>query len=181
MTPDAVDISIIIVNFNVKYFVEQCLRSVAAASEGVSVEVFVVDNGSTDGSLEYLRPLFPTVRFIDNITNSGFGSANNVAMKISLGRYLLILNPDTLIGSDSLRAMVKYMDDNPQVGASGPKILTRTGEFDRTCKRGLPTPWVGFCRLSGLSRLFPQSRLFGKYDLLYLDSDTPAEVDALSG
>jgi len=181
MPPKQFDISIIIVNFNVKYFVEQCLRSIRSAREGLKVEIFVVDNGSSDDSLAYLRPRFDDVIFIDTGANLGFGKANNVALEQAKGRYLLILNPDTLIGEDSLREMIRYMDDHPEVGVMGPKILTRTGAFDRTSKRGLPTPWVAFCRLSGLSKLFPRSPIFGRYDLLYLDPDESNEVDSLAG
>ncbi len=175
------DVSVIIINYNVKYFAEQCIRSVYAATEGLRAELFVVDNNSSDGSIEHLTPLFPEVQFIENDNNLGFGRANNIALERSTGRYLLILNPDTLIREDSLRMMIRYMDEHPEVGAMGPKILTRDGSFDKTSKRGLPTPWVAFCRISGLSVLFPHSKLFGRYDLLYLDSDKPAQVDSLAG
>ncbi|HHE46498.1 MAG TPA: glycosyltransferase [Bacteroidetes bacterium] len=181
MKPPRTDISIIIVNYNVKHFAEQCLRSVAAATGSLNVEVFLVDNGSGDGSVEYLRSRFPAVKIIDNGGNLGFGRANNIAFRQAKGRYLLVLNPDTLLGEDTLQLLVEYMDANPQVGAVGPKILTRDGSFDTTSKRSFPTPWVAFCRFSGLARLFPRSKLFGRYDLLYLDPDQPAEVDSLVG
>ncbi|MDP8229256.1 MAG: glycosyltransferase [Candidatus Electryoneaceae bacterium] len=179
--PRPIDVSVIIVNYNVKYFVEQCLKSVYAASDGLNVELFVVDNGSTDGSLEYLMPRFPDVIFINNKGNLGFGRANNIALEQAAGKYLFILNPDTLIAEDSLKSLIAYMVEHPAVGVVGPKILTRYGGFDKTSKRGLPTPWVAFCRLSGLSRLFPRSKLFGRYDLMYLDPDKSAEVDSLAG
>lgn len=175
------DVSVIIVNYNVKYFAEQCIRSVFAAMNGLKVELFLVDNWSTDGSIEHLKSLFPDVHYIANEQNLGFGRANNLALSRATGRNLLILNPDTLVREDSLRKMVQYMDENPKVGAMGPKILTREGSFDKTSKRGLPTPWVAFCRISGLSVLFPHSKLFGRYDLLYLDPDKPAHVDSLAG
>jgi len=176
-----IDISIIIVNYNVKHFAEQCLRSVEAATGSLSVEVFLVDNGSSDESVEYLRSRFPSVTIIDNGENLGFGRANNIAFKRAQGRYLFVLNPDTLLGEDTLHALVEYMDEHPRAGAAGPKILTRDGSFDVTSKRGFPTPWVAFCRFSGLARLFPMSEFFGRYDLLYLSPDQPAEIDSLVG
>ncbi|NQT34812.1 glycosyltransferase [bacterium] len=181
MNPSTVDVSIIIVNYNVKHFAEQCLRSVEAAAGSLSTEIFLVDNGSTDGSVEYLKPLFPQVIFIDNGENLGFGRANNIALSQARGKYILVLNPDTLVGEDTLQSLVQYMDDHPRAGAVGPKILTREGSFDTTSKRGFPTPWVAFSRFSGLARLFPKSKLFGRYDLLYLDPDKPALIDSLVG
>lgn len=176
-----VDVSVIIVNYNVKHFAEQCLRSIYAASDGLNVEIFLVDNSSTDGSVEYLRSAFPQVFYIECPENYGFGRANNIAMTRSVGEYILILNPDTLIGEDSLRAMVDYLNSRPHAGAAGPMILTRYGGYDRLSKRGFPTPWVSFCRLSGLSRLFGKSRLFGRYDMQYLDPEEPASIDSLVG
>lgn len=152
-----------------------------AASEGYKLEIIVVDNNSTDNSIEFLSPRFPTVKFISNSENVGFAKANNIALSETSGRYLMLLNPDTLVGRDSLRALITYLDDHPKVGIAGPKHLNRYGIFDKASKRGLPTPWVAFCRLSGLSALFPKSSIFGKYDLLYLDPDQPSEVDSLTG
>jgi hypothetical protein len=176
-----IDVSVIIVNYNVKSFAEQCLHSVNAAIGNLSVEVFLIDNGSTDGSVEFLKTRFPTFEIIDNRENIGFGRANNIGLKRSQGKYLLILNPDTLIAEDTLQNLSDYLDAHPEVGAAGPKILTREGAFDVTSKRGFPTPWVAFSRLSGLSKIFPKSPIFGSYDLLYLDPDQPAEVDSLVG
>lgn len=181
MDTNKVDVSVIIVNYNVKHFAEQCLHSVKTATGELSIEVFLVDNGSTDGSVEYLKNRFPSVEIIVNDENLGFGRANNLALSRAKGRYLLILNPDTILGEDTIKQLVNYLDANPRAGAVGPKILTREGSFDISSKRGLPTPWVAFCRLSGLAKLFPGSRTFGRYDLLYLDPDQPAEVDSLVG
>jgi len=183
MNANPVDVSVIIVNYNVKHFAEQCLRSVQAASRDpkLRVEIFLIDNYSTDGSVEYLQPKFPDVQFIVNQENLGFGRANNQAFARAQGKYFLILNPDTLVAEDTLQALVAYLEAHPKVGAVGPKILTRDGAFDITSKRGLPTPWVAFYRLSGLARLFPHSHLFARYNLLYLDPDQPAVVDALVG
>lgn len=182
MDPKAeVDVSIIIVNYNVRYFAEQCLRSVYASRGDLTIEIFLVDNASSDQSVEHLEPLFPEVIFIANKENVGFGRANNMALSRAKGKFLFVLNPDTLLQEDSLEAMTKYMGDNPRAGVIGPKILNRYGGFDITSKRGLPTPWVAFCRVSGLSTLFPKSPTFGKYDLLYLDEDTVNQVDSLAG
>lgn len=177
----SIDLSIVIVNYNVKHFVEQCLRSVIAAGKGISLEVFVVDNASTDGSVEYLHPRFPSVTFIANSENLGFAKANNLALRRAAGRYLMILNPDTLVGEESLKTLIDYMETHPRAGVAGPKFLNRYGQFDKTSKRGLPTPWVAFCRISGLSSIFPKSALFSRYDLLYVDADKPAMVDVLTG
>lgn len=176
-----IDVSIIIVNYNVKHFADQCLRSIFASQNEIRYEVLLVDNSSSDGSVEYLQSRHPNVEYIVNDKNVGFGRANNIALKRAQGRYLLILNPDTILGEDSLSAMIEYMDAHPKAGAMGPKILTRDGSFDISSKRGFPTPWVAFCRLSGLGRIFPRSKLFGKYNLLYLDPDKSAEVDSLAG
>ncbi len=177
----AVDVSITVVNFNVKHFADQCLRSIYASKGDIDFEVFLVDNASNDGSPEYLQARHPDVNYIINRENLGFGRANNQAMERATGRYLLILNPDTILGETSLEAMVEYMDSHPEAGAMGPMILTRDGGFDVASKRGFPTPWVAFTRLSGLANLFPKSRIFGRYNLLYLDPNKPCEVDALVG
>ncbi len=179
--PSNVDVSIIIVNYNVKHFADQCLRSIRASRGNLNIEVIVVDNNSQDGSVNYLKPRFPEVKFIANAENIGFGRANNIALAKADGRYLLVLNPDTLLGEDSLAAMVNYMDENASVGAMGPKLLNRYGSFDKGSKRGLPTPWASFCQISGLAKLFPKSKTFGQYNLLYLDPERPAQVDALPG
>lgn len=176
-----IDVSIIIVNYNVRYFAEQCLRSVFAAQGSLNIEVILIDNASADHSIEHLKPLFPEVHFIENTENIGFGRANNIALRQAQGKYFLILNPDTLLQEDTLSQMCRYMEENQRAGVIGPKILNRYGGFDITSKRGLPTPWVAFCRVSGLSAMFPKSPLFGRYDLLYLDEDTPSEVDSLVG
>jgi GT2 family glycosyltransferase len=175
------DLSIVIVSYNVKHFTEQCLRSIQSSCKNLRIEVFVVDNASSDGSVEYLIPRFPSVTFIANQENLGFAKANNLALSKAVGRHLMILNPDTLVSEGALETLVAYLDSNPDVGAVGPKLLTRYGQFDRTSKRGFPSPWVSFCRLSGLAVLFPKSRLFGRYDLLYLDENQVSSIDALCG
>ena len=182
METEEVVLSIVIVNYNVKYFLEQCLLSIEAATRGMDgLEVFVVDNASTDGSLAYLQPKFPNVEFIANPDNPGFARANNQAFRRARGKYVLMLNPDTVVGEDCLRTLIYYMDERPEVGAVGLKMLNGNGVFLRESKRAFPTPWVSFCQLSGLSRLFPESPKYAQYALPYLSADEEHEVEVLAG
>lgn len=176
-----VQLSIIIVNYNVKYFLEQCLYSVRAAVEGLVTEIFVVDNHSGDGSIEYLRPKFPEVIFIENKDNPGFSKANNQAIRQSKGEYVLLLNPDTVIGEHILQHLYAFMSDHPEVGGVGVKMLDGHGRFLAESKRSYPSPWVSFCKLFGLSKLFPHSKRFSAYSLSYLNEDEQHQVDVLSG
>ena len=174
-------LSIVIVNYNVKYFLEQCLIAVHAATKGLDTEVFVVDNHSTDGSVEYLRPRFPEVTFIENNDNPGFAKANNQAIRQCKGEYILLLNPDTVIGETSLHNICRFMDAHPEAGAIGVKMLNAHGAFLPESKRSFPTPWVSFCKLFGLSKLFPNSKHFAAYSLTYLNPDEQHRVEVLAG
>lgn len=174
-------LSIVIVNYNVKYFLEQCLYSVRKASGRLDIEVFVVDNNSVDGSLDMVRAKFPEVHIIDNRKNVGFSVANNQAMEIAKGEYILLLNPDTVVQEDTFDKVVRFMDEHPDAGGLGVKMIDGKGNFLPESKRGLPTPMVAFCKVFGLSRLFPKSRLFGRYHLGYLDPEEVNEVDVLAG
>ena len=174
-------LSVVIVNYNVKYYLEQCLESVRRASQGLQVEVFVVDNLSTDGSVPYLRERFPEVTFIENNENVGFARANNQAIRQSRGEYVLLLNPDTILCEDTLRRFVDFMDAHPEAGAAGAYMLHADGTFAPESRRGLPTPFVAFCKMSGLTRLFPKSRLFGRYYMGYLDVNEVNRIEAISG
>ncbi len=180
-TTDVVDVSVIIVNYNVREFLEQALDSVERAAAGLTVETFVVDNNSVDGSVAMVRERFPHVRVIANEENVGFGRANNQAIRQANGRYLLILNPDTLLQEDTLRTLVDFMDAHPDAGASGCRILNPDGTFAPESRRAFPTPSVALYRMAGLSRLFPSSKTFGRYNMTYLPVDEVCEVDALSG
>ena len=173
--------SIIIVNYNVKFYLEQCLESVRRASRGLQVEVFVVDNLSTDGSVEYLRGRFPEVTFIANQENVGFARANNQAIRLSKGRYVLLLNPDTIVGEETLARCVEFMEAHPEAGGVGVHMLNADGTFAPESRRGLPTPFVAFCKMTGLGKLFPQSRLFGRYYMGYLDANEVNEIEVMSG
>ncbi|HYE94694.1 MAG TPA: glycosyltransferase family 2 protein [Rubricoccaceae bacterium] len=181
VTTEAFDVSVVIVNYNVREFLEQALASVERASGGLRVEVFVVDNDSADGSAQMVRARFPQVRLITNEANVGFARANNQAIREANGRYLLILNPDTLLQEDTLHALVRFMDAHPEAGAVGCRILNPDGTFALESRRAFPTPEVAFYRMMGLSRLFPHSPRFGRYNLTYLPKDEVCEVDALSG
>ncbi len=177
----SVQLSVIIVNYNVRDFLHHALVSLQKAMRGIKGEIIVVDNASDDGSVEMVRRRFPSVTLIAEKTNLGFAKANNIALKRARGKYLLLINPDTLVQEDTLRVMIKFFDENPDVGLAGCKILNPDGTFQLACRRSFPTPWVGFTKMSGLSALFPNSRLFGQYNLTYLSPDESYEIDAVSG
>jgi GT2 family glycosyltransferase len=175
------DLSIIIVSYNVTYFLEQCLQSVVKASTKLDCEIFVVDNDSVDGSVAMVRDKFPEVKLIVNRENVGFSKANNQAIEVSTGRYVLLLNPDTLVEEDTFDKTVRFMDGHPDAGGLGVKMIDGQGRFLPESKRGLPTPSVAFYKIFGLSALFPKSKTFGRYHLGYLSKDETHEVDVLSG
>ena len=174
-------LSVIIVNYNVKHFLEQCLLSVNKAIEGIEAEVFVVDNTSVDGSQQMVREKFPWVHLIDNPENVGFSKANNQAIRISKGEYVLLLNPDTVVEESTFHKCLDFMRDHPDAGAMGVKMIDGEGKFLPESKRALPTPWVAFYKIFGLSSLFPKSKTFGKYHLSYLNKEEDHEVEVLSG
>ncbi len=174
-------LSIIIVNYNVRYFLQQCLQSVRAAMAGMEAEVFVVDNNSSDGSVEMVQKLFPEIHIIANTENAGFSKANNQAIRKAKGEYILLLNPDTVVEEETFRKVCAFMDTHADAGGLGVQMIDGKGNFLPESKRGLPTPAVAFYKISGLSALFPKSRTFGKYHLGYLSKDQTHEVDVLSG
>jgi GT2 family glycosyltransferase len=171
------DLTVIIVNHNVHLFLEQCLASVRKACSGLAVEVIVIDNASEADPYLCFSAIYPEVRFLRNIRNKGFSVANNWGFRMSHGRYVLMLNPDTVVGESSFRYLCSFMDAHPDVGAAGPKMIDARGRFHAESKRGFPTPWAAFCKLFGLLRLFPKSG----YDLSYLSENDPQRVDVLSG
>jgi GT2 family glycosyltransferase len=174
-------LSVVIVNYNVKYFLEQALHAVRKACIDIESEVFVVDNHSLDGSCDMVRNLFPEVKLIENKENFGFAKANNQAIRLSQGKYILLLNPDTVIEEDCFKKVIKFMDHTPDAGAVGVKMIDGSGKFLPESKRGLPTPEVAFYKISGLAALFPKSKKFGKYHLGFLNQDQIHEVDVLAG
>lgn len=174
-------LSIIIVNYNVRYFLSACLQSVQAAVKNIDAEIFVVDNNSTDQSVEMLRADFPEIILIANNFNAGFSKANNQAIAAAKGEYILLLNPDTIVEEDCFEKCISYMDEHPEAGGMGVKMIDGAGKFLPESKRGLPTPAVAFFKISGLSKLFPKSKRFGKYHLGFLDENEIAEIEILSG
>lgn len=179
--PTPLKLSVIIVNYNVKHFLEQCLHSVLRASRNLQCEVIVVDNNSVDGSVALVRDKFPQVKLIVNQDNAGFSRANNQGILAAGGEYILLLNPDTVVQEDSFEKTIAFMDHNPEGGALGIKMFDGKGKFLPESKRGLPTPAVAFYKIFGLAALFPSSKKFGQYHLTYLDKDQTHEVAILSG
>ena len=177
------DISIIIVSYNVKEFLRGAIESVRRSLDygKLTGEILVVDNNSSDGSVEMMRSEFPTIELYALEENLGFGRANNLALRDAKGEYMLLLNPDTIVGEDTLRCMVDFMRAHSDVGLAGCKLLDADGGFQLSCRRGFPTPWASFTKLFGLAHFFPNSRLFARYNLTYLPVDGTYEVDALGG
>ncbi|MFQ5639507.1 MAG: glycosyltransferase [bacterium] len=174
-------LSVIIVNYNVKEFLEQALVSIRRALKGLAAEIIVVDNASTDGSQSMLRSAFKDVRVIQNKQNMGFAKACNQGLELAHGDYLVLINPDTIVQEDTFAKLLGFMKQHADTGMVGCKILNPDGSLQLACRRSFPTPWVAFTRLSGLSRLFPKTRLFGRYNLTYLDPEQSYEVEAISG
>ena len=175
------ELSIVIVNYNVKFFLEQCLHSVNKALKHIQGEVFVVDNNSVDGSRAMILEKFPEVNLIENKENLGFSKANNQGLRKAAGKFCLLLNPDTIVEEDSLRKCIGFMDSHPEAGALGVKMIDGKGNFLPESKRALPTPAVAFYKIFGLSALFPRSRIFGRYHLGYLSKDETHPVEILAG
>ena len=174
-------LSVIIVNYNVEYFLEQCINSVLKALAKTSGEVIVVDNCSIDGSVEMVKNKFPQIQLVENKNNTGFAKANNQAISLAKGEYVLLLNPDTVVEEDTFVKCIECMDANQKVGGLGVKMIDGKGEFLPESKRGLPTPWVAFYKIFGLSSIFKNSRKLGRYHLSYLNKDKNHEVEILSG
>lgn len=175
------DLSIIIVNYNVKEFLLNLLDSLYKALNEYESEIIVVDNASDDGSVELVRSRFPKVKLIENKSNLGFGAANNQALEVAKGKYLVLINPDTIVKEDTFTKLIDFLQDNPEAGMVGCKVLNPDGTLQLPCRRSFPGPWTSFTKITGLSKLFPKSKLFAKYNLTYLDEDETYEVDAISG
>jgi len=174
-------LSVIIVNYNVKYFLEYCLYSVVKALKNIDGEIFVVDNNSTDGSKELFQNSYPGVKFIWNTTNEGFAKANNKALLQASGDYILFLNPDTIVSEDCFEMCIAFMRSKNNLAACGVKMIDGSGKFLKESKRAFPAPMTSLYKLSGLAKLFPKSKTFSKYHLGYLDENTNHEVDVLAG
>jgi O-antigen biosynthesis protein len=174
-------LSIIIVNYNVKHFLKQCLLSVVKATKNLEVEIFVIDNNSIDSSVEMVQTEFPNVNIIANKENTGFSKANNQAMELSSGEYVLLLNPDTIVEEDTFSLCLNFMDKHSDAGGLGVKMIDGEGRFLPESKRGLPTPSVAFYKIFGFSALFPKSKIFAKYHLGFLSKEKNHEIEILSG
>lgn len=192
-------LSVIIVSYNVKYYLDQCIRSVlrafevmqgddASSSSGEKdvAEIIVVDNHSSDGSLEYLqhrypREAYPMVRFVGSNHNLGFARANNIAIRQSEAEYVLLLNPDTIVGEQVLSECIRFMDAHPDAGAAGVRMLNADGRWARESRRGLPTPVVAFFKMLGFCNRWPKHPLFGRYYMGFLPWDQPNRIEVVSG
>ncbi|MEX0684967.1 MAG: glycosyltransferase [Balneolales bacterium] len=175
------DISIIIVNYNVKEYLANLLQSINKAKRELDLEIIVIDNASSDGSIEYLKPRYPNVHFIENEYNAGFGKANNQGIKIVKGKYTLLINPDTLISEDTLTVMFNHMEVHSQTGAAGCKMLNPDGSFAPESRRSIPTPFTSLWKVLGLNKIFSSSRTFNNYYLGWMDENEAGQVPVLSG
>jgi hypothetical protein len=209
------DLGIVILNWNTRDLLRDCLRSVFASRGNITYRVCVVDNASSDDSAAIVRAEFPQALVIESPVNGGYAAGNNLGLRAlgfgphpsppsplpspepqaqergegwpkagvrgEVSRYALLLNPDTILPENALADMLAYMDARPQCGIAGPKLILPNGELDLACRRSFPTPEVSFYRLTGLSKIFPRSRLFGRYNLTYLDPDIETEVDSVVG
>lgn len=174
-------LSVIIVNYNVKYYLEQCLYSLGRALEGIDSEIFVVDNHSKDDSVGYITRRFKSVSVIDCNHNLGFARANNLAIRQASGEYVLLLNPDTFVGEDTIRNVLAFMDQHPGAGGAGVRMYNPDGSRALESRRGLPTPMTSFYKMFGLCARFPKSRTFGRYYMGYLSWDEPVRIEVISG
>lgn len=174
-------LSIIIVNYNVKYFIEQALKSVQKAAAGLDVEIIVVDNNSVDGSVQMIREAFPDVVLIANDKNVGFSVANNQGIQTAKGKYVLLLNPDTIVSENTFQTTIEFMEAHPKAGALGVKMYDGKGIYLPESKRGLPTPATALYKMTGLSALFPKSKIFNRYYLGHLSDNEVHEIEILAG
>ncbi len=174
-------LSVIIVNYNVKYFLEHCLNAVSKACKNIEAEIIVVDNASTDGSRSFLEARFSNVKFIWNETNLGFSKANNLGLKFTTGEYTLFLNPDTIVPEDCFEKCIDFFETHADCGAIGVKMIDGSGNFLKESKRSFPTPAASFYKLTGLHKLFPTHKKFAAYYAGHLSESNTASVEVLSG
>ena len=165
-------LSVVIVNYNVRLLLEECIKSVEKALDGIEGDIFVIDNNSSDGSVEYIRERFPKVHIIANKENLGFARANNQAIRMTDAEYILLLNPDTVVYENTLRGCLDFMDANPEAGGVGVRMLTREGKVAPESRRAVPTPWVAFLKMLGLT---------SRYYMSHLPWDKPGRIEVVSG
>lgn len=175
------ELSVIIVSFNVKSFLRQCLHSVGIAMEKIDCEIFVIDNNSEDGSVEMIKSEFPYVKLIINDVNAGFSAANNQGIKKSVGRFVLLLNPDTIVVKNTFSKCIDFMNGHPNAGAIGIRMINGEGRFLPESKRALPTPVTAFFKSFGFSFLFPECRILNRYYLPQIDSRETSITEVISG
>lgn len=176
-----IDLSIVILSYNTKELLRECITSIKRNTDKISYEIIVVDNASSDGSAEMVAKEFKDVTLIANKENIGYSRGNNQGVVKTIGRYILFLNADTLVYEKTLETMLRFMDEHKDAGAATCRVELLNGKLDDSCHRGFPTPWRSLCRFSGLSRFFPKSTLFAGYSMGYLDLLTTHEIDSCSG
>ena len=174
-------LSIIILNYNVRYFLEQCVLSVENAIKNNDAEIIVIDNNSSDDSCAMMKQRFPNVKLIENKENLGFPKGNNIGVAQAKGEYICILNPDTVVAEDAFTKVLAFAKKQSHLGIVGVKLIDGTGNFLPESKRGIPTPWVAFTKITGLYKIFPKSRIFGKYYAQHLSENETGKVDILVG
>ncbi len=176
-----INLSIIIISYNTSDFLKECIESIQKNTKGINYEIIVVDNASSDNSVEMVKKEFPEILIIESPENIGFSKANNLGVNKSKGRHVLFLNPDTVVYKDSLSNMIKFMDEHEEAGAATCSLVMPDGKLDDAAHRGFPNPWNSLSYFSGLSKLFPSSKIFGGYNLGFLDLSKPHEIDACAG
>jgi GT2 family glycosyltransferase len=174
-------LSVIILNYNVRYFLEQCVLSVQDAISDLDAEIIVIDNNSTDDSCLMMQHRFPEIKLIQNKENFGFPKGNNIGVEHAKGKYICILNPDTVVAEDTFTAILAFAERQINLGIIGCKLMDGTGSFLPESKRGIPTPWVAFTKIFGLYKIFPKSRFFNQYYAQHLDENETGEVEILVG
>ena len=175
-------LSVIIVSYNVKDYIKQCIRSIYKSNlDNDLLEVIVIDNDSYDGTVQDIQSSFPNISIIENKTNKGFAKAVNVGIKQSNGDFICLLNPDVIIKDNTFSTLIEYLESNKNTGCIGPKVLNVDGTVQHSCKRSFPTPLNAIFRLFSIDKIFPKSKIFGKYNLTYLDVNKIHKVDAISG
>jgi len=174
-------LSVIILNYNVRYFLEQCVLSVEEALLNVDGEIIVVDNNSSDASCQMMKTRFPNVKLIENKTNSGFPKGNNIGVAEAKGEYICILNPDTVVAEDTFEKILAFAEKQSDLGIIGCKLIDGIGNFLPESKRGIPTPWVAFTKITGLYHFFPKNKLFNQYYAQDLNENETGKVAILVG
>ena len=177
----AMKLSICIVTLNAESSLRKCLRSLKTSRYLCESEIIVVDNNSHDQTVNMLEKDYPCIQLICNRRNEGFSKAINQAIYVSGGELILLLNPDTIVRKNTINELLKVINNQPEIGICGPKVLNEDQSFQKSCRRGLATPWNVFTYFSGLSRLFPHLSLFTGYHLSHIHEDQPSDVDGVSG